>query len=208
MDVGVELSALEHTFDRVHIDREQRIVRLRVEPYSGDDAALHFVGLDLTLRLPDLYPETDPPVVAFENVAGASDTRLQALRQRLDQEVAEAAGEPVLVQLCVAAQEELTANDHPEGVHYPAAASHGHRRLQSAQVIYLRLELVPAHCAGPLHQHRAVCIRTIDMSNQSRGALPANLDELPAMPPAATRCNASRTHVLLLSLPPRQPLVK
>ena len=115
MDVDIELSALEHTFDDVQIDRGDRSVRMHVGPYAGEGSALHFVALDLTVALPPLYPD-EAPLVAFENCCGLSDERLRELRRRLAQELAEAPGEPVLIQLCMAVQEHLSHVNHPEGV--------------------------------------------------------------------------------------------
>ena len=108
-----ELEALQETFD-VTVSEQQggHSISMQLQPYTGDEDV--FVETCLHFSLDHGYPDTLPEVW-LDNTRGLSDERLQRLL-KATKEVAEGfVGEPVLMTMCMAAKDALSAMNFPEG---------------------------------------------------------------------------------------------
>lgn len=109
-----ELEALQETFDVTVTEHPgyRHKLSMKLVPYTGDEDV--FVETDLTICLDHMYPESIPEV-AFYNPKGLSDERLQTLRNAAKDVVEELVGEPVLMMMCMASKDALSAMNFPEG---------------------------------------------------------------------------------------------
>jgi RWD domain len=115
MSAEIDIEAVSHTFDNVSAstDAASTHIRIPLKPYTGDDAAC-FVEAQVHFVVDAAYPESRPRFI-LENVKGMSDRRVASLHARLSDEAEALQGEMLLMSLCMAAREELTTVNYPEG---------------------------------------------------------------------------------------------
>jgi RWD domain len=116
MDIAIELEALQATYETIAIHRTPDVTRISmpVLPFTGGSDGAMFVAACLVAECSSDYP-VEAPSLRFVDVKGMSDARLKTLSLRLQHELQQAPGEPVLMTLCLAAQEEVTTLNYPEG---------------------------------------------------------------------------------------------
>lgn len=108
-----ELEALQETFDvTVSEDEGCHRVSMRLQPYTGDEDVFAETGLNFSID--HMYPES-MPAVCFDNSKGLSDERIQSLRKATIEVAEQFVGEPVLMMMCMAAKDQLSLMNWPEG---------------------------------------------------------------------------------------------
>jgi RWD domain len=119
MSLDVEIEAVRHVFEGLTYDFDSgshmTAVCVPLRPYTGEDATA-FVEVTTVFWMLPTYPETSPPDIKLKNYRGLSGARVSAIERRLRDDASELCGEMSLMCLCMAAQEQLTDYNYPEGV--------------------------------------------------------------------------------------------
>jgi hypothetical protein len=117
MDAHCEIDALGCVFPDMRVSRDEPdsiCLVLKLEPYTGDEESTNFVETGVKLTVGGAYPDR-PPSIEFLDSKGLSDQRLACLREEILREAMQQIGEPMLMSICMAGKEYLTAINFPEG---------------------------------------------------------------------------------------------